>query len=118
MEAPNGRVGRTVHSADRLYSALGRGYGIALPGPNENRVGFTFEPSSLAVGPFSHTTAAAVGSLVTAYLGATDTFTVRWKPQVRALDADLVVACAASTIASTHSSYAGRGLSKAVGYLT
>ena len=36
----------------------------------------------------------------TAFLGASEVFSVRWKTQVRALDADLVVACAANTIAS------------------
>jgi len=36
---------------------------------------------------------------VTAYLGVADQFQVRWKPQVRQLDAELVVACDANSIA-------------------
>ncbi|MFH0909576.1 MAG: hypothetical protein V1929_12520 [bacterium] len=38
-------------------------------------------------------------SSVTAYLGVSDQFQVRWKPQVRQLDAELVVACDANSIA-------------------
>jgi len=37
---------------------------------------------------------------VTAFLGASDSFHVRWKPEVKQLDAELVVACDANTIAT------------------
>lgn len=44
---------------------------------------------------------AADGRLrVTAFLGLSPDITVRWKPKVRRLDADLVVACSGNTIAS------------------
>ncbi len=37
---------------------------------------------------------------VTAYLGITDAFQVRWKPEVKKLDAELVASCEANTIAT------------------
>ncbi len=37
---------------------------------------------------------------VTGFLGLSDQFTVRWKPEVRKLDAELVATCDASTIAT------------------
>jgi hypothetical protein len=39
---------------------------------------------------------------VTAFLGITNRFEVRWKPEVRKLHADLVVACSANTIATAN----------------
>ncbi len=41
------------------------------------------------------------GAMVTAYLGTSEVFTVRWKPEVKRLDGDLVVSCDAHSIAST-----------------
>lgn len=40
------------------------------------------------------------GATVTAYQGTADVFTVRWKPEVKRLDGDLVVSCDANSIAS------------------
>ncbi len=37
---------------------------------------------------------------VTAYLGITDSFQVRWKPEVKKLDSELVVSCEANAIAT------------------
>jgi hypothetical protein len=37
---------------------------------------------------------------VSGFLGITDRFTVRWKPEVRRLDAELVASCDASTVAT------------------
>ena len=37
---------------------------------------------------------------ITAYLGVTDAFQVRWKPEVKKLDSELVVSCEANSIAT------------------
>ncbi len=39
-------------------------------------------------------------TVVTAFLGITDEFTVVWKPQIKKLDSELVVTCGANTIAT------------------
>lgn len=45
------------------------------------------------------TQAPGQATIVTAYLGLGSTFEVAWKPEVRKLDAELVVACDANTVA-------------------